>query len=640
MSKPHNSDFIHITFMDLEHNHKILADNARFVTTFRKFNQSILNEIERAVVYRRCDAYTIRNLLQPLYPNQLFLTQDLSNAIQKIKHEKQITGSDTSQLLKFLLEQQKEEPMMFVQPLINVDSNRLCGIFWMTANQIILWSRYSDVVLHDNTSRTNKYNFPLSLFILVDNDGKSRLGAQAFLNDETQESYEWILQQTLDVTGIEPKVIITDMDPAMDVACQTTYSNAYHVHCIWHMAQNLPKRLKNKLGTTDFKEFIHDFWKTRNSLCVEVFEQRFQTLLNKFPNGNDYLHDPIYLTQHSWVRAFTSRVFTAGMQSTQRIESINSIIHKVVSSSSTMANVAEALDSRMQKEEMNKSFIAWKYQSTMYYQPFVVENFFSNINSIIQKYLFPQIVEEIHKQMCESVLYRCEMLDIEDAFKFDEDQLDQNEISENQAMTNVPKESIKEVWQIISYLVPNSYQHVIILNDGTHLCTCLLLVSHGIICRHYFKLMIENLNALFHILLMPTRWLQDDAWNQIDLISNKPFIGTSSKNLKSTSSFDPRIYPIPKHHNNIQEVEVRHHTQKKTSDGHVYNVNDIEDPIKRQGKGRPSIKRLKACNEQRGIDKASKENVYHEDDNSSGRKCRLCHKTGHYAPKCPNKENI
>ena len=71
---------------------------------------------------------------------------------------------------------------MFVQPLINTDSDQLCGIFWMTSDQILLWSRYSDVILHDNTSRTNKYNFPLSLFILVDNDGKSRLGAQVFLN--------------------------------------------------------------------------------------------------------------------------------------------------------------------------------------------------------------------------------------------------------------------------------------------------------------------------------------------------------------------------------------------------------------------------------------------------------------------------
>jgi hypothetical protein len=52
-------------------------------------------------------------------------------------------------------------------------------------------------------------------------------------------------------------------------------------------------------------------------------------------------------------------MFTAGMQSTQRVESINAIIHKVVLSSSIMADVAEALDFQMQKEEMNKSFIAW-----------------------------------------------------------------------------------------------------------------------------------------------------------------------------------------------------------------------------------------------------------------------------------------
>ncbi|PKK56955.1 hypothetical protein RhiirC2_721535 [Rhizophagus irregularis] len=126
----------------------------------------------------------------------IFFTQDLSNAIQKIKREKQISSSDASVLLKFLLKQQKEEPIMFVQPLINVDSDRLCGIFWMTANQIDLWSRYSDVILHDNTSRTNKYNYPLSLFILVDNNGKSCLEIQAFLNDEKQESYERILKNT------------------------------------------------------------------------------------------------------------------------------------------------------------------------------------------------------------------------------------------------------------------------------------------------------------------------------------------------------------------------------------------------------------------------------------------------------------
>ena len=119
------------------------------------------------------------------------------------------------------------------------------------------------------------------------------------------------------------------------------------------------------------------------------------------------------------------------MQSTQRVESINAIIHKAVSSSSTITDVVEALDSRMQKEGINKEFLAWKYKSTIYHQPFIVESFFSNVNSMIKKYFSPQIVEEIIKQMCESVLYKCEKLIIENAFEFVEDQLVSNNLKNN-----------------------------------------------------------------------------------------------------------------------------------------------------------------------------------------------------------------
>ena len=77
----------------------------------------------------------------------------------------------------------------------------------------------------------------------------------------------------------------------------------------------------------------------------------------------------------------------------------------------------------MQKEELNNSFMIWKYKSTTYHQPFVVDNFFSNINGLIKKYLSPHIVEEIHKQMCESVLYRCEIISLENANNFNDDQM-------------------------------------------------------------------------------------------------------------------------------------------------------------------------------------------------------------------------
>ena len=111
------------------------------------------------------------------------------------------------------------------------------------------------------------------------------------------------------------------------------------------------------------------------------------------------------------------------MQSTQRVESINGVIHKVIASSSSMTDVVETLDLRMQKEDLNKSFIAWKHKSTSYHQPFVIKSFFSKISNMIQKYYSSRIVNEIHKQMCESVIYRCEKIDINNAFAFDNDQL-------------------------------------------------------------------------------------------------------------------------------------------------------------------------------------------------------------------------
>ena len=120
----------------------------------------------------------------------------------------------------------------------------------------------------------------------------------------------------------------------------------------------------------------------------------------------------------------------------------------------------------------------------------------------------------------------------EEEIKSIEDNYDYRQTYLKSLLNSVTKESIKEVWRIVPYMVPASYQHIILLNDGTHLCTCLLLVSKGIVCRHYFKLMIENSNALFHLMLMPIRWLKDEVWNCADLIFKEPFIGTSSRNLK------------------------------------------------------------------------------------------------------------
>src|SRR6185437_14217805 len=104
----------------------------------------------------------------------------------------------------------------------------------MSPEQIALWLEYHDVILNDNTAKINRYQMPLSLFLIIDNNTKSRLVAQSLVSDETVESYKWILECTKSVTMTEPIVFITDTDPAIDAALVQIYKTAYPIHCIFH----------------------------------------------------------------------------------------------------------------------------------------------------------------------------------------------------------------------------------------------------------------------------------------------------------------------------------------------------------------------------------------------------------------------
>ena len=110
----------------------------------------------------------------------------------------------------------------------------------MNSNQRDLYQRYYDVVVTDNTSRTNKYQMALCFFIGVDNRNHTRVFAQALLSDETSSSYVWVLEQLLKSNnGILPSVLLGDADTGLDSSVKSFLPNVKHVHCIFHICQNL-----------------------------------------------------------------------------------------------------------------------------------------------------------------------------------------------------------------------------------------------------------------------------------------------------------------------------------------------------------------------------------------------------------------
>ncbi|EXX51065.1 hypothetical protein RirG_265020 [Rhizophagus irregularis DAOM 197198w] len=74
-----------------------------------------------------------------------------------------------------------------------------------------------------------------------------------------------------------------------------------------------------------------------------------------------------------------------------------------------------------------------------------------------------------------------------------EDDYDQPQSLFSSLIKNIPHNSIRQVWKATRHREQKSEpQHIILLDDGSHLCTCLWLINKGIVCRHFFQYNIEQ----------------------------------------------------------------------------------------------------------------------------------------------------
>ena len=97
------------------------------------------------------------------------------------------------------------------------------------------------------------------------------------------------------------------------------------MQCLYHLYQNLPKNLRSCLGSL-YQEFLKDFKAIQHSHCESVFERRSQGLVEKYAAEGKYITTMLLNRKHTWVKYFTLHHFTAGIQSTQRVESENALI--------------------------------------------------------------------------------------------------------------------------------------------------------------------------------------------------------------------------------------------------------------------------------------------------------------------------
>ena len=89
----------------------------------------------------------------------------------------------------------------------------------------------------------------------------------------------------------------------------------------------------------------------------------------------------------------------------QRVESYNSLIKRVVRTSTTLYELDTQIQLQLDKEEQFEQLEQIDRNPTVGL-PNIVERYFKQVNVIIKKYLTPRLLRMQHSQMNESLLYR------------------------------------------------------------------------------------------------------------------------------------------------------------------------------------------------------------------------------------------
>ncbi|XP_078158902.1 protein FAR1-RELATED SEQUENCE 5-like [Carex rostrata] len=199
-----------------------------------------------------------------------FLPTDYKNYLRS-KRMYDIALGDAGALMQYLQRRVKEDPAFYYAVQLDED-DQITNIFWADGRSLLDYDCFGNVVCFDTTYKTNGYGRPFAPFFGVNHHKQTVVFAGALLYDEKVESFEWLFHTFTHVVGGKaPKVILIDQDAAMRA---------------WD-----------------------DMLKKYN-----LYE-------------NTWLKD-LFGNHTKWALVYGRRVFCADMKSTQRSESMNSVIKR------------------------------------------------------------------------------------------------------------------------------------------------------------------------------------------------------------------------------------------------------------------------------------------------------------------------
>ena len=398
-----------------QHNHDLLHNAHKFSPSVRALTDDLKAEVAHLTQTTKLSAAVIRNVIRgdPKHSGKIIERKAVDNAMRKCKRgSSNVLGNQAMDLFRELLQWKKQDPEWAVGFVVEPNTMQLDRVFWMAPEQRRLYMRYHDVVINDTTAQSNRLRMGLNVTAVIDNRGATRIVALALVRTEGGDDFKWILSQLQrGGGGVTPGVLLVDEDKAMELACRTVFPETQIVNCIWHVAGNFSKQLGKQ---TDGKARGR-FWELRRITTEQEFEEEWSNIKRDYGStekAKKYL-DKVYKRRFHWARPWAGTCFTAGAESTQRVEKAHDLIKSSLNSASTLLEVLQAVQERVSCEEQTKAHLNFRNEVKMITSSDVNESakYFSSIIHENRKYLGDFGHFEMKKEMAASLYYEFQVHD-------------------------------------------------------------------------------------------------------------------------------------------------------------------------------------------------------------------------------------
>ncbi|XP_021721191.1 protein FAR1-RELATED SEQUENCE 8-like [Chenopodium quinoa] len=415
--------------------------------------------------------------------------KDMQHEVYKARRLK-MEGGDSAAMMSYFEYMMADNHNFFYVTRLD-ENGRLKDVLWVDARSRAAYEYFGDVVCFDATYLTNEFALPFANFVGVNHHGQSILLGSALVSHEDSDTFRWIFKQWLSCMGGKAPIgILTDQAPAMRKPLEELMPHTQHRWCIWHITSKFGDKLGKCPLYAEFKSLLKSV--IYESFTPEEFERNWCSFIKEYELENNEWLSNMFQEREMWVPAYMKEFFWAGMKTTQRVESINSFFDGYVSRKTKLhefpRQYTRAMTKRV-KDETDADANCKKYIRRLVsgfkleklFQKIYTDTKFQEIQTELSRLMYCYCRDE--KMITETVVQYL----VEDRVWIIPEGEKEEIITDRRRFYQVTFDSIsKEVF-----------------------CDCRKFESCGIMCKHMFRILDQNLVFDIPEKYILTRWRKD-----------------------------------------------------------------------------------------------------------------------------------